>query len=79
MFRGEVNLLSMNFEVVELGEKWMDSDLIPPQAFVNTGVNLMLQFYPPTGPTDKVTKEYIDFEKDSARVRFIQIMQKWFL
>jgi len=37
-------------------------------AFVNTGVNLMLQFYPPTGPTDKVTKEYIDFEKDSARV-----------
>ena len=54
----------------------MDSDLIPPQAFVNTGVNLMLQFYPPTGPTDKVTKEYIDFEKDSARVRFIQIMQK---
>ncbi|XP_063685268.1 core-binding factor subunit beta-like isoform X3 [Bolinopsis microptera] len=37
-------------------------------AFLNTGVNLMLQFYPPSGPTDKVTKEYVDFDKDPSKV-----------
>lgn len=37
-------------------------------AFLHTGVNLMLQFYPPSGPTDKVTKEYVDFDKDPSKV-----------
>eukprot|EP00116_Pleurobrachia_bachei_P012226 sb/3472488/ len=38
------------------------------QAFLNTGVNLMLQFWPPSGPTEKVSKEYVDFEKDPSKV-----------
>ena len=39
---------------------------------MNTGVNLMLQFFPPSGPTDNVSKEYVDCDKDPTKVRNIQ-------
>lgn len=44
---------------------------IPPQAFVATGTNLSLQFFPANLHGDQrqvPTREYVDFERESGRV-----------
>ena len=36
----------------------------------------MLQFWPPSGPTEKVSKEYVDFEKDPSKVHFYNLCNR---